>query len=50
LLGKLSKEEIAENYQVNRKTLTRWFAPFWSKEPIPKQVNIGVNGNFALVF
>lgn len=40
LLGKLSKEEIAKKYCVNRKTLTRWFAPFWSKEPIPQQTNI----------
>lgn len=40
LLGKFSKEEIAEKYGVNRKTLTCWFAPFWSKEPVPKQINI----------
>lgn len=40
LLGKLSKEEISEKYGVNRKTLTRWFAPFWNLEPIPKQINI----------
>lgn len=40
LLGKLSKDEIAQKYSVNRKTLTRWFTPFWNKEPTPKQTNI----------
>ena len=40
LLGKFSKDEIAEKYGVNRKTLTRWFAQFWDFEPTPTQLNI----------
>ena len=40
LLGKLSKSEIAEKYGVTRRTLVTWFAPFWSKEPLPKEVSI----------
>ncbi len=40
LLGKLSLSEIAEKYHVTRQTLYAWFAPFWSKEPTPKQVKI----------
>jgi len=40
ILGKLSKDEIAQKYSVNRKTLTRWFASFWNEEPVPKQINI----------
>ena len=39
LLGKLSKDEIAQKYGINRKTLTRWFTPFWSLEPTPKQID-----------
>lgn len=40
MLGKLSKAEIAEKYGVSRRTLVSWFSPFWSEEPVLKQVNI----------
>jgi len=40
LLGKHSKDEIADRYNVDRKTLTRWFTPFWNLEPTPKQTKI----------
>jgi hypothetical protein len=40
LLGKLSLEEIAIENVVSTKTLSRWFAPFWSQESTPKETNI----------
>ena len=40
LLGKLSLEEIAADYQVTRQTLHTWFTPFWDIEPQPKLINI----------
>jgi len=40
LLGKYSKDEIASEYGVSRRTLVNWFSSFWNDEPIPKQTNI----------
>jgi transposase-like protein len=40
LLGKYSKEEIADKYGVSRRTLVNWFQPFWNNEPTPKKINI----------
>ena len=40
LLGKYSKEEIADEYGVSRRTLINWFESFWDYEPTPKQINI----------
>ena len=40
LLKKQSLTEIAKKYGVSTKTITRWFTPFWSKEPLPKLVHV----------
>jgi len=40
LLGKESLSEIGVKYSVDRKTLTKWFAPLWNEEPLPQITNI----------
>ena len=37
LLGKYSKDEIASEYGVSRRTLVNWFSSFWNDEPIPNK-------------
>ncbi|MBU1885402.1 transposase [Patescibacteria group bacterium] len=40
LLGKDSKDEVASDYGVSRRTLVNWFSSFWDDEPVSKQTDI----------
>jgi transposase-like protein len=40
LLKKQSKTQLAQKHKINRKTLIRWFNPFWQFEPQSKLVNV----------